>query len=693
MARYPRIAMSVLASCCITACGCGCRSSVDSKALPGVKAEDERLALQAPAEDEDSECHPLQASTDNMIPASPRIAAALSKGAPEPKDDGLGDTAYRTVLGGDWSDDATWNQKGIPRDGDTVVIAHDVIISQNTTVGHSPGTGDSVAAVHIKGSATLTIRKGKRLRCRGDLRLAPGFLVLESGAVLMMDASLNTNAIYDIEIRPDEGDYNALLTAKGTDHGPNQTHILSHPEGHARITTGNRANGGRIIADHTRFEGLGTADTPAWVYDSDTANAKIAVKNSLFEGCGQVASAGISADGHVVFQRCLWRDTVSDVAFVSGVEHNARESVVARIVGCSFDKKVLLKQFFYYSVEDTVFKSGFLSRGECWVPPDDNATYHWKSFRGNVVVWQEPDHQWFIPYGNKVEDSLFIKDVDHFNPHFVVIAWAKGETVLRGNIFWLTAKNQNSPEGDVDVFTPMAGPPAEENRVIIERNIFLPNGNGPDGPSNLSASGFTCHMNWKTTNGNRRIEFRRNTMFVGTYGTSVGETEKTYPGTVAYFKSNLFYGSVENGRPVGGKITGYEGAEVDALPPGNADYNGSYRLENGSCYDKKLTRAKGYNIPISSGGSTPKIGPHDVDDVDPRFVDKNRTPATWNPGCVSKDKLSLKATLAHLSPEGSYSIEQLMAYLREGFRPQAQEYRGAGDPAEGSPDIGAVDMK
>jgi hypothetical protein len=45
-----------------------------------------------------------------------------------------------------------------------------------------------------------------------------------------------------------------------------------------------------------------------------------------------------------------------------------------------------------------------------------------------------------------------------------------------------------------------------------------------------------------------------------------------------------------------------------------------------------------------------------------------------------------------LRPGGGNTVEELLAYIREGFRPQNALLKGAGDPGSGSPDLGAVDM-
>jgi len=600
------------------------------------------------------------------------------------------DQVFTSARDGAWSDEATWDGEGVPGNGSTVVISHEVTLEQDTTVGTSPGSG-STPAITIEDGGKLVVQAGALLRCRGDLRVSSGELSLNAGSILEMDSTQNTSATYLITLAPEQGAVDALITAQGTDPCENRAEIRSNPIGHARITTGGSSNGGRIVANFCRFTGLGSSSESAWAYASDTSEGKTVVVDSIFDRCGSVVSEGIYADGHVEFVGCLWINSAAqDYNFVTGVDFDADNAVVARIVGCGFDRAVNFAKFTQYAVEDSVFKEGLFGYNGAWPDHGDYRYFQFKSFKGNVVIWKTQPHQWEVPYGNTLDGNLFIKDVETNNPHYMKIEGSTGTTVLKNNIFWLTAAESN-PEGDVDIFSPSAGTP-EQNRVIIERNLYLPNGNGPDGEGNLSVSGFTCHMT-SGNNGNRQIEFRRNTMFLGMFGTSMGETEATYENTVTYFKSNLFYGALYEGNPRGGKIIGYNGAEEDALRPGNADYNASYRVINGTAYDSGLTSAKGYSVPISSGSGIPEIGAHDIDDLEPDFVDKYRTPATWNPDNEAEQSLSLASTLSKLAPEGTHSIGSLMDYLRAGFRPQASRLRGAGDPDEGSPDIGAVDME
>ena len=53
----------------------------------------------------------------------------------------------------------------------------------------------------------------------------------------------------------------------------------------------------------------------------------------------------------------------------------------------------------------------------------------------------------------------------------------------------------------------------------------------------------------------------------------------------------------------------------------------------------------------------------------------------------------MKHVMDSLKPTGTHDIQELLDYIREGFRPQNPKLKGAGDPEAGSPDIGAVELK
>ena len=120
-----------------------------------------------------------------------------------------------------------------------------------------------------------------------------------------------------------------------------------------------------------------------------------------------------------------------------------------------------------------------------------------------------------------------------------------------------------------------------------------------------------------------------------------------------------------------------------------ADYNGSWECGNNSkAYDgvEYLTHE---DLKASTLAYTP-AGQNDIDDENPQFVDWERTPANWPAG--SGGGGTLEGAIELLKPGTDNSTKDMLDWIRDGFQPTNEAYRDAGDPADGSPDIGAVDL-
>ena len=101
--------------------------------------------------------------------------------------------AFTSKATGNWSasGQTTWNEVGVPGDGDTVSIgAHTVTVDVNTTIGTSPN--DTTTKVLDKTSATgsLIIGAGVTLTVKGNIGGVNGSVYqLNTGASLVFDAS------------------------------------------------------------------------------------------------------------------------------------------------------------------------------------------------------------------------------------------------------------------------------------------------------------------------------------------------------------------------------------------------------------------------------------------------------------------------------------------------------------------------
>jgi len=594
---------------------------------------------------------------------------------------------FSSTQDGPWASTATWGGAGVPENGDTVSIMHAVTASSSVTVGASPGTSAAIAAVRLDGG-TLTIGPGVTFVARGDVRVHPGYLVLEAGAILELDSSQAASpatSVYAVDVQPTSGG-NALLSVNGT--ATARCQIRSNPAGaHARISDGNGTlDGGRMIASYCDFVRLGgDPDYRAWVYRPTGDGDLFRIQDCTWTQCSQVgARYGEPAGAHVELIRSIWRDSVINPGgndyweiFVTGAEYGA----INKVIGCDFDKRIYLGMPRDYEIEDCVFREGVKSYSGDW----RQGTL--KSFKRNLVRWLQDGTEWSVTFGSTIEDNVFVKDGAFWNPHYIGIDGGTGALSIRGNVVWMTGAIEN--EGDVWMMGYPASGTRAENTITFERNIYLPNGLGPDGVNNISGTGFTILVGDDPVLGpTKQVVFKRNTVFAGAGagGCNVGETQTAFAGDVAYFKSNLFLGTLdETETRVGRKLSNLGHAETDVVLAENADYNGSYRLRDGTNYGNGS--GKGYNDLSFSGSAV--IGAHDVDDVDPQFVDPTRTPATWDASLGGPG--TLQGAMDRLSPGGGSSMEDLLVYVRQGFWPQNPAYQAGGDPADGSPPIGAVD--
>ncbi len=599
---------------------------------------------------------------------------------------------FRTVANGPWSSPATWDQSRVPGEGDTVTIAHQVRIDPQTgvAVGHSPGSNAGTAAVAISESGALTLGAGSLLACRGDLK-AEGTVTLESGAVLEMDASHASgpaSANYVIELKP--GATAAHLQINGTANARCQVRASS-AEAFAQITDGLTPDGGRIVASYCDFSNLGgRPGYRAWSYFPTSAGNPYRLQHCTFNRCSQIkASVSIPAGGVVAFVDCRFTSSVIKPYEERGLweewylhETGAEPGASVQLAHCEFDRIIALFYYNAYEITDCVFRGGIKGYAH-WAGT-------WKSFKRNFVRCQSDECQeWWLPGGLTLEDNVFIIDPAgcsrecaeiSWNPHFLHMSAETGASIL-GNVWWWTGTDTRG-EGDGVMVGSAASGTRAQNVVRYERNIILPNGNGPDGAQLLSMTPFTI----LDSTGNTQIHFSRNTAFTDLHGAcNIGETNTAYAGDVGYMKSNLFIGS---GNGEGYKVANLGHSQADAILARSADFNGGYRLSSGSNHTPGIS-GKGYHDLTFSGDRA--IGAHDLDDQDPRFVDPTRTPATWDRSLGGAG--TLEGAMNRLGPSGRATVENLLDYLREGFRPRNCAFHEAGDPEIlPRPDLGAVDL-
>lgn len=189
---------------------------------------------------------------------------------------------------GNWSSagQTTWNETGVPADGDTVIIntGHVVTVDTNTTVGATSGTLNSV---DVKGTnsttfGTLTVASGVTLTLKGTSTTYRalyvrqyGKLIMQAGSTLSVDNA--TDGVANILI---EG---ILDASAGTSGSPI---TFTTPSGYHDWT-------GQVTS--TAFPGT----TTYWPYDEDLNIACVElsffrISNSAHTGLGSIGNTSLS---------------------------------------------------------------------------------------------------------------------------------------------------------------------------------------------------------------------------------------------------------------------------------------------------------------------------------------------------------------------------------------------------------------
>ena len=98
---------------------------------------------------------------------------------------------FTSKAAGNWSasGQTTWNEVGVPGNGDTVTISHAITVDTNTTIGSSPGESAATKAIDLTG-ATLTISSGVKLTLRGDMQIGAATFVIGDGVMASGAATL-----------------------------------------------------------------------------------------------------------------------------------------------------------------------------------------------------------------------------------------------------------------------------------------------------------------------------------------------------------------------------------------------------------------------------------------------------------------------------------------------------------------------
>ena len=581
--------------------------------------------------------------------------------------------AFTSTQAGPWNDSATWGGGGVPGDGDTATIDHAVSVTANQTVGDgTTGGGDSFSSVIVE-DGPLTIEEDIVFTIKGDLR-ATHDITLEAGSALKFD----TNAI--AKISHAHGSRNAALYCNGTLAKPCLIEPVGLANWYHHTPEGQGAGSSRIVAYHTTFRKFGDDAEPDGIhFFVDTTDGDlypwIAHDCTFDQGMGIAPCRGSNNEhdtrtGRLEFLRCKWTNSVAPDPWPNAnwgyVNTQSFPGMTCSFKHCDFDGIIAYMHPDDWITEDCVFRDSFFRR------PTNAYTNGAMGPMARCFTQFNSDTGPGLQHGDSFTDCYFLCIDTGNNPHFHDVAGMTGVTLFE-RCMWKATTTAVGSEGDgVKPFIPDSGTQSE-NVVYIKNCITLPNGNGPDATSSITATAAT----FLHTLPNVSVEIEGCTLFVGNSlgAFDIGETNATVAGNAPYFRSNLVIG---HPGLTGKKVDDLGFAVNGTVTVGAFDYNGSWRIPANSGGP-----GNGYDAFLDGGGSAVTMGANDVDDEDPGFVDWTRDEVSWAG--------SVAATIDRVSfTDPAFTILDFLDYIREGWRPTNEVFKDAGDPARGTPQIGAV---
>lgn len=589
-----------------------------------------------------------------------------------------------TTQAGNWSDSATWVGGVVPGSNNQATINHAVTVDVNTIIGDGSTTVDQLgvyAPLTVSDNITLTLQG--RAYANESVYLGPG-------SVIAYDAAADARWY-----QSPSGDPHSALVLRGTPQNPAVIESVG-PTGRMYITGDTSAPGySRIDAENFILRNLGSETNNravVWSQKDFDNNYPWRLVNGVIDNCYGIGdiftnSSDDWSTGHtgvVEIINCEWINSPEISPWPTGgnwghLMAQGYHGTRVHIEGCKFDAGA---RIFFCKPSGVNFVNNVTSYGTMLVRRLGTAN-DWSEgilgeFSGNWVPFSGTGMGLF--YGDTVKNNVFI-NMSGNNPHFHHVHGGFGKLTYHGNVL-VSVDTGAAGEGD-GLFPREAKSGVQaDNYIDFDSNVILPNGNGFNGDSH-SCTLWTGNYN---SISNAHVETRHTTAYVGLYGLiNVGENSTPVAGLCGKTRGNMCAG-----RPGGTTYKIYDlGGSVgvnDVFLAADVSNNGGHNLASGG-----QSPGGGYHTNFQFSGSS-SVGNNDVDNVDPLFVDTTRVPWKWVDS--THDAITgVAAVEARLSSDTEdYSIFDLIDWLREGWRPQAEQFRGAGHADDGSRDLGAVPM-
>lgn len=556
-----------------------------------------------------------------------------------------------STANGNWSSGSTWVGGVAPGIGDTAVIAHNVTVNTNITVGTSPND-TSTAVITLNASKVLTIAASVTLTVRGNQAWTNGSgLVMGAGSQMVFDnAASGGSPVYRIT---GAGIY--TLSAVGTSGSRCSISAISGQAWQFHNGSARYIAWSSLTATYCDFIRMGDGQAGFQIFSGTSAFSGCA-----FTSCRDTIFFGTGTSITLTVDNCTWSGTTLNGGSCVNMQLTGTFSSGTR----RFSGNVLDGTFTYLSKGFTLERNYFKG-----ITPLASSSYDWSRFRLNCVhsSGAENSGNGQIIVGD-VDRNYWVEEKSSGNPHFIsatALITSQNRTISQ-NVF-----ESQSPDlvdiGDCVIVNPSAT--SGSNKIVLKNNIVAI---AKDNES--SGTLLTIYANNSAVTEHERNTVNVNTSAVGGVGKrgafAFAEASNGGAGQVAVLKSNLVHGTSASQGYLGERV---QGTVLNIVTAAGADRNWRFNTSDGD-------NGRGYEDKSGSGnlwtaGNAAAAG---VDanqgSGNPAFVDVTRTSVTW---AVARGYGSTFADAVTAIKADTSRVADLINYVFEGHKPSAAGCRTA----------------
>lgn len=574
---------------------------------------------------------------------------------------------FTAKASGNWSSSGqtTWNEVGVPGDGDTVTIgAFTVTVDVNTTIGTSPN--DNTTKVVDKTSATgaIVVAAGVTLTVKGNIGGVNGSTFsMSAGSSLVFDASGSggTPVYKFINVGFQ------IFSFVGTSGSRCSVSAVS-----------GRTCSLNVPCSAMTFQYVDFTRVSAFVTTNATTG-NIIVEDCAFNTCAKLQITSSSTSNNIKINRNV---------FTSGTDGSYDFHIDA-----SGATNTGIREITYNAFTNGVFQAsgkffkwiGNLISGRAGWTTLNTTTNRWAEFRDNLVIGDglaNSGNGMIFP-ANSARNYIVIANGTG-NPHY--LAGYAMDSGVDNTISQTIFESQTPDLVDTGDCVLLNATCCNGSKIVVKNCIVLPS--GYSGATVQGGQIITVYNASTANNTSSQVQALRNTcnqnqttvVGVGKRAAiAFSEASAGFADQVSAIKGNVVWAATANDGYLAERISGTVDGVITAS---GADYNWLYNIaagDNGRGYEDRANSPGQdlWNTGNADGNDAAAAGvDNNQGSGNPQFVDSTRNIASW---ATARGYGSTYADGVAAVNADRTRIPDLIAYVFEGFKPANASCRNAAD--------------